>query len=143
MHISDAGLALIKRFEGFSATPYVCPGGYLTIGYGHIRTAESFARISKEEGEQLLREDVRDAEGAVRRLIRAPLRQAQFDALVSFTFNLGAGALQRSSLRQVINRSQHHEVPKQLRRWVFAGGRKLPGLLRRREAEVVLYMQVS
>jgi len=76
---------------------------------------------------------------AVLRLIDVPLTDGQYDALVSFTFNLGAGALQRSTLRRKANREQHVEVPKQLMRWVWAGGRKLKGLIRRREAEALIY----
>src|SRR5689334_11587575 len=97
-HITDAGLALIKRFEGFSPTLYICPAGYSTIGYGHVvRPAERscFAKgITSIGGENLLRHDAQVAEAAVLRLIRVPLTNGQFDALVSFTFNLGAGALQ-------------------------------------------------
>ena len=142
---SQQGIDLIKRFEGFSASVYRCPAGYPTIGYGHlVKEYELFDRpISKSLAEKLLRHDVRFAERAVSRLIRVPLSQGQFDSLVSFTFNLGSGALQRSTLRRVINRGHHHEVPRQLNRWVWAGGRKLKGLIRRREAEVLLYQSES
>jgi lysozyme len=84
-------------------------------------------------------EDVQTAERAVLRLITVPLTDGQFDALVSFTFNLGAGALQRSTLRRKINRGDHANVPAEFRKWVWAGGRKLEGLVRRREAEAALY----
>lgn len=142
LEISQQGLALIKHFEGFSSSVYYCPAGYATIGYGHlVKGNELFERpISESIAEALLRQDVRSAERAVRRLIQAPLIQGQFDSLVSFTYNLGGGALQRSTLRRVINRGHHHEVPRQLRRWVWAGGRKLKGLVRRREAEAELYL---
>ena len=76
---------------------------------------------------------------AVLRLIRVPLEDGRFGALCSFTFNLGAGALQRSTLRRRVNREEHEAVPRELRRWVWAGGRKLKGLIRRREAEAALY----
>ena len=139
MQCSEQGLALIQRFEGFSAVPYRCPAGYWTIGYGHRLVNAVHESIHQEQGLLFLRQDVRIAESAIRHLIRATLTQAQFDALVSFTFNLGSGALQRSSLRRVINREDHEAVPAQLMRWVWGGGRKLPGLVRRREAEVKLY----
>ena len=143
-HITQAGLDLIKHFEGFSPTVYRCPGGYPTIGYGHqVRAGERFDVITKEEGEALLRQDVVVAERAVMRLIDVPLSDGQFDALVSFTFNLGAGALQRSTLRQKVNRQVHDEVPDEFRRWVWAGGRRLRGLVFRREAEVGLYKNIS
>ncbi len=87
----------------------------------------------------MLRRDVQVAERAVLRLIDVPLTDGQYDALVSFTFNLGAGALQRSTLRRKVNREEHADVPAQLMRWVVAGGKRLRGLARRREAEASLY----
>ena len=86
-----------------------------------------------------MRQDAQITERAVLRLINVPLTDGQFDALVSFTYNLGGGALQRSTLRRKINREEHTEVPEQFMRWVWAGGRKLRGLVRRREAEAGLY----
>ena len=140
MRISDEGIALIKRFEGFSSHPYICPAGISTIGYGHTKTASERGAVTKVQAEALLRDDVRAAEWAVIRLIHVPLTQGQFDALVSFSFNLGSGALQRSTLRCVVNREAHVEVPRQLMRWVFASGRKLKGLEKRRAAEAALYI---
>lgn len=143
-HITQEGLNLIKRFEGFKSEIYLDAAGLPTIGYGHlIRKGEHkmFENgISEAAGEALLIKDVLLAEQAVCRLINVPLSNGQFDALVSFTFNLGSGALQRSTLRRKVNREDHHEVPEQLMRWVWAGGRKLRGLVRRRIAEVELYM---
>ena len=145
-HITQEGLDLIKRFEGFSPTIYICPAGYPTIGYGHVvrdGELEQFAEgVSQEEGEELLRMDIRWAERGVLHLINVPLTDGQFDALVSFTFNLGSGALQRSTLRRKVNREEHYEVPNQLMRWVWAGGRKLNGLIKRRLAEATLYNTV-
>ena len=139
-HITQDGIDLIKRFEGFSSTVYICPAGYPTIGYGHlVRDHEKFEEISQEEAEALLRIDVESAERAVLRLIKVPLTDGQFDALVSFTYNLGSGALQCSTLRRKVNRQAHGEVPAQLVRWVWAGGRRLNGLVNRRNAEVVVY----
>jgi len=86
-----------------------------------------------------LRQDAQIAERAVLRLINVPLTDGQFDALVSFTYNLGGGALQRSTLRRKINREEHTEVPEQFMRWVWAGGRKLKGLVRRRNSEINCY----
>jgi len=139
-HITQDGIDLIKRFEGFSSTVYICPAGYPTIGYGHlVRDHEKFEAISQEDAEALLRIDVESAERAVLRLIKVPLTDGQFDALVSFTFNLGSGALQCSTLRRKVNRQAHSEVPTQLVRWVWAGGRRLNGLIRRRAVEAKLY----
>ena len=145
-HVSEAGLDLIKRFEGFSPKIYICPAGYPTIGYGHVVLAheqDQFAAgVTQAEATELLRKDVRIAERAVLRLISVPLTGGQFDALVSFTFNLGAGALQRSTLRRKVNSGEHESVPAELLKWVWAGGRKLPGLVRRRQAEGLSYAKV-
>lgn len=145
-HITTDGINLIKRFEGFSSDVYWDAAGLPTIGYGHLLRpgeAEMFKNgISEEAGVALLIKDVLVAERAVIRLISVPLSNGQFDALVSFTFNLGSGALQRSSLRRKVNREEHDEVPAEFMRWVWAGGRKLRGLVRRREAEASLYHSI-
>lgn len=142
-HISKDGLDLICRFEGFSPVIYICPAGYPTIGYGHLITEankEQFLDgVDEDEALDLLRQDVAVAERAVLRLINVPLTQGQFDALVSFTFNLGAGALQRSTLRRKVNREEHDDVPAEFMKWVWAGGRKLKGLVKRRKAEAKIY----
>ncbi|AIF81405.1 lysozyme [endosymbiont of Acanthamoeba sp. UWC8] len=139
--ITQEGLNLIKHFEGFSETLYICPAGYPTIGYGHmVKNYEKFPEvITKEAAEKLLKQDLKIAEHAVLRLIAVPLSDMQFNALVSFTFNLGAGALQRSTLRLKVNREEHDEVPNQLQRWIWAGNRKLNGLIKRRKAESLMY----
>ena len=142
-HLTDEGLALIKCFEGFVPGIYICPGGWPTIGYGHVvreHERDRFADgIDEAAADELLRRDVETVERAVLRLIRVPLEDGRFDALGSFTFNLGAGALQRSTLRRKVNREEHDAVPAEFRRWVWAGGRRLKGLIRRREAEAELY----
>lgn len=141
MRTSRRGLALIEEFEGFAAMPYHCPAGLLTVGYGHVIRPGEAADYpwSITRARTVLAVDVQVAEAAVRRLIHVRLGQGQFDALVSFTFNLGAGRLQMATLRQVVNRGEHAAVPAQLARWVYAGGRVLPGLVRRRAAEIKLY----
>ncbi len=128
-------------FQQMRQNLYFCPAGYPTIGYGHVvKDDEDFsADIDEAQAEELLRQDAQIAERAVLRLIDVPLTDGQFDALVSFTYNLGGGALQRSTLRRKINREEHAEVPEQFMRWVWAGGRKLKGLVRRRAAESDLY----
>lgn len=139
--VNAKGMALIKRFEGFSPVVYADIAGHSTIGYGHlVRPGERWGRISEAEAEQLLRRDVAAAEQAVCALIAEPLHDNRFAALVSFTFNLGSGALQRSTLRQKINRGEHEAVPRELLRWVWAGGRRIRGLERRRQAEAALYL---
>ena len=135
-HLTDEGLALIKRFEGFAPEVYICPGGWPTIGYGHVvheHERERFAiGIDEALAEELLRRDAETAERAVLRLIRVPLADGQFDALGSFAFNLGAGALQRSTLRRKVNRAEHRAVSQEFRRCVRAGGRMVQALIRRR-----------
>jgi GH24 family phage-related lysozyme (muramidase) len=142
-HVTSAGLYLIKRFEGFSPIVYICPAGYPTVGYGHLVKPEErkkFATgLTETDGEELLRRDVQIAEVAVLRLIHMPLTDGQFDALASFTFNLGPGALQRSTLRRQINRGEHRAAAAEFSKWVWAGGRRLSGLVARRRAESVLY----
>ena len=143
-HLTDEGLDLIKRFEGLPPEVYFCPGGWPTIGYGHVVREDERERfadgIDEATAEALLRRDVEIAERAVLRLIRVPLEDGRFDALCSFAYNLGAGALQRSTLRRKVNREEHDAVPAEFGRWVWAGGRRLKGLVRRREAEAGLYM---
>ncbi len=141
MKLSTRGLLLIKEFEGFSAHIYADAAGLPTIGYGHlIRKNEYFpSKIDALQAEALLRQDVIQAEKSLLRLTRRNLRQTQFDALTSFVFNLGGAAFQRSTLRQKVNHCYDDEVPEELMRWVWAGGRKLPGLIRRRQAEAELY----
>lgn len=139
---SAQGVALIQRYEGFSPVIYRCPAGVPTIGYGHaVRAGEGFPPqgITRARAQEILEQDVQRTAQAVSRLITVPLTQHQVDALVSFTFNLGAGALQRSSLRRKINRCEHVDVPAEFLKWVWVGGRKSPGLLRRRTEESFLY----
>lgn len=142
MKTSEAGIVLIQRFEGFSASPYLCPAGYWTIGYGHVlKPEECRMYVDTPLATKLLIQDVAVAERAVSKFILVPLNQNQFDALVSFTFNLGSGVLQRSTLRRKINEGDRVEIPRQWMRYVWAGGRKLPGLVQRRTAELTLFKQ--
>ena len=142
IQISSRGLNLIKQFEGFKATAYQCPAGFQTIGYGHvIKAGESISQpLSESQAETLLLQDVGVAAKAVHRLIKVPLTQGQFDALVSFTFNCGAGALQLSTLRACVNREEHMQVPAELLKWTHSCGKFLTGLMRRRMAEALLYV---
>ena len=139
-HITQEGLDLIKRFEGFSPKVYVCPAGYRTIGYGHVvRPGENFSVIQEDYAEEILARDVQSAERSVLNLIKVSLSDEQFNALVSFTFNCGGAALQRSTLRRKVNREEHEDVPEELLKWCRGGGKILKGLLRRRQAEADMY----
>jgi lysozyme len=111
-----------------------------TIGYGHvIKEDEQFSILTQEDATELLLADLKIYELAVVSLINTHLTQSEFDALVSFCFNLGVGALQRSTLRQKINRNEHEDVENEFLRWVYVKGQISKGLINRRKAEVGLY----
>lgn len=144
MRASQTAIALIKKYEGFQSVPYRCPAGYWTVGYGHVLALhDAHLPVTREEAEQLLQQDVRRAERSVNALVTVPLAQPQFDALVSFVFNFGSGAFERSTLRREVNRQAHEHVPDQFMRWVYAGGRKMVGLQRRRAEESMLYAMAT
>ncbi len=135
------GIELIKHFEGFRNTLYICSGGFPTIGYGHkLSPHENYCQITKEQATKLLIKDLLATERAVNRYININLKPHQFDALVSFTFNVGAAALQRSTLRQKINYQLFAETPREFARWIYAGGRRIPGLIKRRHIESNLFL---
>jgi lysozyme len=139
VQISEKGIALIRHFEGCSLDAYLCPAGVWTIGYGHTNEVKEGDTIDQEAAEAFLIEDLETFEQAVARLVKVPLTQQQFDALVSFTFNLGAGNLAASTLLRKLNNYQYTEVPEQLMRWVRAGGKVLDGLVKRRAAEAAMF----
>lgn len=142
MKISNTGIAPIREFEGCRLTSYVCPSGILTIGIGHTGTdVHSGQTITDAEATALLRKDLDQFEKAVSSLITIPLTQAQFDALVSFAFNCGAGALEESTLRKRLNNKEDpNKVAKEeLPKWVKGSNGPLPGLVRRRDAEIKLF----
>jgi lysozyme len=143
MKLSAAGLALLKRSEGFRSKTYMDANGFPTIGYGHrLLHPESFLDgVCEEQAAEILVSDVRDAEQAVERLVKVALTQGQFDALVDFCFNLGAGRLADSTLLKVLNGGRYEEAGEQLLRWDLAGGVENPGLKARREAEFALWSE--
>ncbi|MCM1168884.1 MAG: lysozyme [Bacteroides sp.] len=144
MIIGKKGIDLIKHFEGFKAKPYLCPAGRWTIGYGTTDgITKDTAPVSEAEAEALLRKDVSFIERGLERIIPGldGLQQDQFDALCSFCYNLSIGAFQGSTLRKVVIRN-HNDFPairKEFMRWVNVSGRKMNGLVKRREAEANLY----
>lgn len=144
MNTSQKGLDLIKRFEGLKLSTYICAGGKLTVGYGHTgKDVVGGMRISVEQADELLRKDVERFEKAVSEMVIVDLSQGQFDALVSFSFNLGSGALKGSTLRKYLNLGQYSKAAGQFEMWCNAGGRKLAGLVARREAEEKLFLGVA
>jgi len=137
--ISQKGLDAIKTFEGLRLDAYLCPAGVWTIGYGTTRGVMKGDRITKEQAEKLLIEDVRQFEAAINKLVKVALKQGQFDALVVFCYNVGVGAFERSTLLSVLNMGRYADVPAQLMRWTKVKGKELSGLVNRRNAEVLLW----
>ncbi len=138
--ISQAGIDLIKRWEGFRDKAYLCPGNVWTIGYGHTKNVYQGMYINKEQAEQLLKEDLSYFENAVRQLSKVELTQGQFDAMVSFSFNVGVNALRKSTLLRLVNQKKLTAASKEFSRWVYANKKKLPGLVKRREEEKQLFL---
>jgi len=139
MKISQEGLALIKKFEGCELKAYHCAAGVPTIGYGSTHGVSMDMEITQEEADELLMEDVAKFEEAVTRAVKVPLEQNQYDAIVSWTFNLGPSNLSSSTMLRVLNEEKYDEVPAQIKRWNKAGGKTLQGLIRRRDAEALLF----
>jgi lysozyme len=148
--ISNDGIDLVKTFEGLhkvqpdgTISSYLCPAGKWTIGYGSCKGVRSGMKITIEEAELRLREDLRTAEADVKRYVTVPLTQGQYDALVSFVFNLGAGNFRSSTLLKKLNQGLYNDVPEQIMRWNKArvGGKLtvLNGLTRRRAAEAAIF----
>ena len=142
MKTSNRGLSLIKSHEGMRLTAYRCPAGVLTIGFGstgpHVKPG---MKITRQEADDLLEKDVSRFEARVNRLVKVPLTQSQFDALVSFDFN--TGALHSSTLLKRLNAGKHNEVPAQLMRWTKGGGKELKGLVNRRRDEAALWRSID
>ena len=139
MKISQEGLSLIKKFEGCRLEAYYCSGGVLTIGYGHTGGVKESDTITQEEAEKLLRADVFKFEEYVEDNVMVELDQGQFDALVAWTFNLGPGNLRESTMLKRLNEADYASVPSEMKRWNKAGGKTLDGLIRRRNAEALLF----
>lgn len=166
MKLSPVGEALMHRYEGFRSRPYLCPAHIWTIGYGHVLYQDQIrlpvVRVNdytgllrkeyplkmednrvwtKEEIDQLFRTDVGSFERGVLRLVPAVVgRQGSFDALVSFAFNAGLGNLQKSQMRMRANRKEWESAAAAFRQWTKGGGKVLPGLVKRREAEIALFL---
>jgi lysozyme len=141
MKISPDGLDLIKKHESLMLHAYKCPGDKWTIGYGHTRTAKKGMVINEKRADQFLVSDLRFSENVVRTL-PCTLSQNQFDALVSFVFNVGSGNFLTSTLRKrIIADPFDPDIARQFKRWVYAKGRKLRGLEKRRAEEAELYFK--
>lgn len=133
------GINLIKSFESLQLEAYKCPAGVWTIGYGHTKGVKPGDKIDVQKAEQLLAEDLREFEQAVNRECKN-VNQNQFDALVSFTFNVGVGSFTKSTLLKCVKANpQNVNIAYEFSRWTKAKGVELPGLIRRRKAESALY----
>ncbi|MEM3091771.1 MAG: lysozyme [Candidatus Pacearchaeota archaeon] len=146
MTTSEKGIELIKKYEGLRLSAYRCPSGILTIGYGHTKTTKPGMTINKEMAEILLKEDLKDFEKAINELVKVPLTQNQFDALISFVFNVGIGNFQKSTLLKKLNEGNYKEAANEFLKWTKArqpgGLKELPGLVKRRNEEKKLFESV-
>lgn len=144
MKTGPKGIKLLKQFEGWRSKAYRCSAGVLTIGYGHTSMAgppkvTPSMTITKAQGEAILKKDLKKYEKAVNDYVRVQLTQEQFDALVSFCYNVGPGNFKKSSVLRYVNARRFDDVPSRLMLWNKAGGRVLRGLTRRRAAEGELF----
>ena len=151
--VPEAAIDLAKRFEGFHRVaradpgrvqPYICPAGFWTIGYGHLCDPKH-SPITEAEAEVYLARDLQSALAATLRYcpVLATEPERRLAAIVDFTFNLGAGRLQTSTLRRRINQRDWSSAGQELRRWVYSGGKVLPGLVTRREAEAAWLLNAA
>jgi lysozyme len=137
---------MIKGWEGFRAEPYLCPGRVWTIGFGTTRypngvfVGEQDPEITRGQAEQYLRHDLIQFERAVLKNVKVEISQNQFDALVSFTYNVGPGNLKTSTLLKLLNTGKYLLAAQEFPKWNKAGGKVLPGLVKRRKEEMDLFL---
>ena len=139
MNISQEGISLIKKFEGCELEAYKCAAGVWTIGYGHTKDVKEGNSITKEEAESMLVHELQEYCSDVDIAVKVDLKQNEFDSLVSWTYNLGPTNLNSSTMLRVLNEGKHDEVPAQMKRWNKASGQVKQGLVRRREAEALMF----
>lgn len=147
MKTSQTGLQLIRKHEGLRLDAYRDPANIWTIGYGHTKTARSGQRITREQAETLLLQDAAQAEQSVKALVKVPLKQNEFDALVSLVFNIGAGNFAKSTLLKKLNQGSKGEAAAEFEKWnkarVNGQLQTLPGLITRRRDERQLFENVG
>ena len=139
MNVSQNCVELIKHFEGFEGTAYLCPANVWTIGYGRTRNVKEGDRITEPQAERDLLEELEEFKHQVLHSVKVELTQNELDALTSWTYNLGVGNLNSSTLLKKLNAGSKDEVPAEMLRWNKAGGEVLAGLTKRREAEAELW----
>lgn len=146
MKASNRCIDLIKQFEGFRSKPYLCPAGIPTIGYGSTRYPDGRAvtlkdaPVTETQATGILNATIKGYEESVSALVKVALTQGQYDALVDFAYNLGAGKLANSTLLKKVNAGDFTGAASEFGKWVMGGGVKLPGLVARREAERKLFV---
>jgi len=141
MTISQAGIDNLKQFEGYREKVYLDSANLPTIGYGHLlKPGEDFKIITREFAEQLLRQDIKTAESAVNKHVTVDLTQNQYDALVSFVYNVGGGAFAKSTLLKKLNSGDYNGAQNELPRWNKAGGKVHQGLANRRQHEQQIFL---
>lgn len=136
----NKAVELVKGFEGFSPKAYLCPAGVPTIGYGHTGNIKPTDTITQQEAEELLKKDLEKFESGVKKAVKVPLNENQLAALVSFTYNVGLGAFNNSTLLKQLNEGHYDLAADQLLRWTKAAGKELKGLVRRRAAERAVFL---
>ncbi len=139
MYISQEGIDLVKKFEGCKLEAYQCAAGVWTIGYGSTHGVQKGDVWSQEKAEIMLIDELEEYGNHVSDFVTVPLHQCQFDALTSWCFNLGPTNLNESTMLKVLNQGSYEEVPYQLKRWNKVNGQVNDGLIRRREAEALLF----
>jgi len=139
MNISQEGLALIKKFEGCELKAYRCPANVLTIGYGVTKGVTEDMEITQQEADEMLAGELIEYTEYINNMVKVALNQSQFDALTAWIYNLGPTNFKDSTLLRVLNEGRYNEVPQEIKRWNKANGQVLNGLIKRREAEALLF----
>ena len=143
MKISEDGLELIKKFEGCETTAYQDSVGVWTIGFGHTKGVEEGQTCSIEDAESMLADEMDEYEGYINNMVKVDLQQHEFDSLVAWVYNLGPTNLGESTMLKVLNGGQFDRVPDEMNRWTRAGGEILEGLVRRRQAESLMFQDLD
>ena len=143
MKISEDGLELINKFEGCETTAYQDSVGVWTIGFGHTKGVEEGQTCSIEDAESMLADEMDEYEGYINNMVKVDLQQHEFDALVAWVYNLGPTNLGESTMLKVLNGGQFDRVPEEMNRWTRAGGKILEGLVRRRQAESLMFQDLD
>lgn len=141
MKISENGINLIIRFEGLRTSAYKCPAGIWTIGYGHTSGVRKGDKCTEAQAKEFLKNDIEVFEACINNLVKQTLTQNQFDALVSFVFNIGCIGFKASTMLKYLNNKQYELAAEEFPKWVLSNGKKLEGLVRRRQAEQDLFLK--